>query len=1293
MTSRAIGIQIEGLGLDTAKSGGVVLCERLDLPTSATYEWVNALVGNPGNLTSRIDPFAGTWSSSSLAVRIDASDRLAPLLLATARDAYYTTTGTLSAASTTVNLTTTLLPPGDATIGAGQVIYVGDEAILLGTAAGGGSYTGCVRGYWSTTPQAHPAGSAVSIRQPYLYRRVVRVIHRTPAGVESVIWTGLLDGVRQEGPHVVVSVVSQLAALLRARVNLTASNRAPDARLDDRGNITWPADPSRAVTPGASRAYWQLGDDYLLQTSEAATSGALVSANRILLSPTDDLYYIYPTSLEDTDRIYRVLLIDRDAGEASTADLTYPYHPLAIAMALLMSTGTGDNGAYDVLGAEWGLGLSYVDVTAWEAAIDATPDLALDRLLLGRDGEPVVVERVIREQLLRPYGFAMTEDADGLLSVARLSTPDMTIRSTALANAVSAYPEPQPTQDSQLASRSRVLTLKVGGEPWGEPQDVQIELADRSTRSGRLEDTPRLTLDLSTIKPSRLIGPRGLTEYAQAIVQGLALGLDAPPVLKIRCASRLDTGLNIYPGAWVSVEDLGVEHAWWVTRAGERIVLDSTTVKGTGLCVGVSQPVHAAHMDLELLMLGDGLPDYTHLVAPAARVAAWTPGTQIITVDNAEFDRDGDAAQFRTGDQLSLWSSAGVRQDTGTPPTITNIAGDDITIDAAFVGATPTDGDLIRLARSDEYSNTAHYAGVFRPWTYLADQTTQTFDGPGSGQYDVYGTQFFIGSAAPTAKGSEAAYTTIDEDAIDADSGTTAWPLDAYVEQTLADNEGWLLLRDVPVTQQLDTHHGDDLASYLQIRPFCGTREMSIAVVPVLLPVGWAGAQASMIVRVANEAGFSADYEVAIGLDLYDLSWRRIRRGDAVTVSDTTATTPEWQPVEVPLALTAPIEQTTAGYLVLRISSQASALPDEPEAEAGSGAAGTDIFEQGPGIIVPSSSTFLNDTGATRPNPDDFAVSAFAATAWGANGSYIVDDYRDPLWRRNNGDEVFLALGPQPYNTTFVDQLARYTLTYAQVRSIEWSVYHADLGRPPQQYLEPGAPTLGEVAGSHLARLARVEQTPRLCAVGPRGDVDDPYSGAPGYSQRWPRERHDNATPTQIGLDFVVLPARLDPELILLLGVVPTHCVHNLTDQPPDDPLDPDWASVATWDVQVDVYEFDATLGWVVQTTVVQEITCQHRYTHAWQQGVLTSELAHWSGNFPYREGSMYAKDLPYVQTQVISIGSIDYNPATQDELIRLRVTLDGTGTPTYTERTNIAYRTRDRLQLAVCAASVYEVP
>lgn len=1303
---RVMGIAIEGLGIDTSKSDGITLCDVATVPTTGNREWINALTQTPGTLTTRVDPFTGSWTAPSATFRVSRSSRLATLLLASEPAASTTLASALTSGATTVVFSA-------AGYSAGDVVWVGDEAILLGTLSTAVSFTGCTRGFWGTDAQAHSAGAETYARNNFLFRRKVRVVSLS-GGVETTRWTGMVRNIKQVGPHIEVVCDSLLQTIMSARRNIGAYNYRPHANLNaDR--LAWGAKTADRVRTGAtSGAYFeafQVGEKlcaFVKQDASQPAESILPIVNfeqGVAFGASARFSDIDKTVLEDADSVYRVLCIDRNLDTAigstvsATGALAKPYHPIAIALALLTSTGTGTNGSYDVLGSRWGLGITSLDFADFEAEITARPDLAIDRLVLGWGGKEFSPHSIIKDKLLRPYGYSLSMNSTGDLSLVKLRFPDLTTRTEAVANAVRLYPTPLPEQDPNMSARSRVLQLKVGGEPTGNARTVEVTLANRSTRAGRLEHTPTMQIDLSTVNPERITGGQGLTEYAQAIIQALAFGIDSPPILRARIANPWDSGTDIACGDWISVADDGIEGAWWVDSDGNAIELDGTGVESVGLVVGLSVPFSGSHADVEVLMMGHGLEDYIRLVGPSGAVDSWDGVGFVVDLDNTRFTSD-DAATFAIGDELALFDANGGTKGSSNP-TITGIASNQLTLDGGF-GATPVNGDIIRLADSTVYSNTAHITGVGRPFAFIADAASFTFeDADANTTFDEYGSEMFVGSSAPVAKGSAPAFIAIDSDAITA-TGTSdeeAQPLDTFLLQTVEDDLSWLLTREIGATQLLDTHHGDTLGSSTLIRPFCSADWATVQVVPVMMQSGWSGARCSIVARVANEysetTGYDNDEEVYFRLDLYGPDWKRIKKGTRIVVGHTAADTPEFQGFDVTLELDKPVTEAGFGYLVLWVSSKASPVDDETTDTAGTFTFGTTVpntDNQSISYIVDTSNTFLDDTASTRPNQNDFALSSLAAARWGSNGAFA-DDQQDILWRRVNGSNVEVIVGPDPVGGGFVNDIYRYTLTYAQIRSLEWMEWYTDIGRPPASLLEPDAPVLGEIAGGHVTRTARVYSTPRLSHVGPPGDVDDPYSGATGYAQRWPRERHDNATPTEIVNEAIIIPSRLNPTLIIMGLVAPTFCVPNFKDFRPENPLDPDWITSAQWDIYADFYAPDSGSGWGSLGTVTQEFTFAHWYTFASQQGLLTSELAHYSGNFPYREGSMYAKDLQYLQPFVLVAENVSYDPRTDDEFIRVRLRFDGIDTPTYTGNTHQDYRSRDRLQLALAGWAIYEVP
>lgn len=1290
------GIQIEGFGSDTASTDGIALTMSTLTPhASSAYEWRAALTADPGNVTTRVDPFRGRWSTSSITLRIARTDALATSLMGTPAYTSSVLGVGLTAGATSVS-TSTISP----TYSAGDVVYIGDEAILLGAIVGS-FFTSCTRGMWGTEAAAHDAGSLVFGASPYWYRRVVRLIeHETTTGAEAVLWQGFVENVRARGPQLEVECVSMLQAQSRQRINSRAVNHA---RYTGEGSARiWRADPAYRVRrqPVTARGtyveHYQIGDGTIMAVDQLVNVYPNpIRPYLVVLGVNSDPEQL-PDELFDGADIWPLLVVDRDLDGtiadaiSSTADLASPYHPLAIALALLMSTGTGDNGTYDVLGESWGMGMDYVDVTAFTDEITARPDLAVDRLVLGWDGEEVAGLRVVTDKLLRPFGYSLTVASDGSLGLCRLRLPSLLDRAEAVGNTLTVYPDQQPEEDLQLPSRGRRLVVRVGGEPFGEARELVIQLTDRSLRPGRLQDAPELKLDLSVIKPERLISGEVLTTFASTLIGGLALALDSAPMLRVRTPSWRFAGLaDMAVGKLAAVDGLDSANAWWVNPDGTLTALDASDVSGVGLVVGLSQPTFEAWMTVDLLMIGGRVPDYIHLRAPSAKVDSWVPNT--LTIQAAVYSAD-DAATFEVGDELSLWDEDGARTSTATPQ-ITGIAGTALTLSGGFGTGTPTNGDIIRISRSTLFDNTAHISGVKRPFAYMGGGSEGEFeDVDGVEVVDVYGTEYFggfgpVGGAVPDFQG-------LDDTAVGPLSATEAWPMDAWLGQSWSDREAWLLTRDVRVSQLMVSSHAGDLSSYLGIRPYASEEEMSVMIMPVLMTEGMIGAHVASVARIIRQGGGAddaTDAAVYVRLCLYDLAGQLIKRGDIVGVVGTELDTPQWQPFEVDLELDAPVSTGQVGYLVLFLSSRRAQLA-EPNTETTSWTFGTNVpstaAQGGTSVMVPTSDTFLDDTAAARPNATSMDTQALTIYRWAGQGGSKPSGYFDMLWRREgSGGETEVVFGPGPASGLAI-RLARYSLTYAQLRGLEWSIRHADIGRPPAQLLESPTPILGEVVGTHLTRTERAFRTPRPVHVGPVGtQPGSPYPS--GYAQRWPRTTHSASG--EVSLDTqIILPSTTNPGLQAVLGVLPTLCVPNFNDPVPDDLRE--FISVAEWVFRMRVYRITGT-SWTLDQTESLTIPLNHWYTHVKQQGALVTELAHYSGDFPFKEGSVFAKDLPLIQPVTLGGDSITWDPATDMTPLLVDITVQPTGTPSYTERTHPDYQQNTRLQLALCGLTIYEVP
>lgn len=336
------GVQIEGLGRSTSKSGGLVFA-RGQLPTTGSYEWVGGLIDTPPTVDDSVNIYTGEINTSSFRFRIANSDLAATKIFGVQAFTEITFDAGYNTSATTLGF-----DGSGSTSLAGTVIYSGDEAILLGTHLGSGQYSGCTRGYWSTSAQAHRSGDFVYQRTPYLpQRRVIVIKHDRKTGTETIVWRGFVDDAQPSDDGKVIDVVtlSLLSAISEARINQGSPNRAVTGYVIDASNDPYPRLYSkfgrhfRRVNKGASTS------SIAMQVDDTLVFGTWSASEQIAF----DGPYVYwwqapPFEVDDdadvaatrggvgrayTAEAYEVFVVDRNQPTlCSTRDLDYPLHLL-----------------------------------------------------------------------------------------------------------------------------------------------------------------------------------------------------------------------------------------------------------------------------------------------------------------------------------------------------------------------------------------------------------------------------------------------------------------------------------------------------------------------------------------------------------------------------------------------------------------------------------------------------------------------------------------------------------------------------------------------------------------------------------------------------------------------------------------------------------------------------------------------------------------------------------------------------------------------------------------------------
>jgi hypothetical protein len=252
----------------------------------------------------------------------------------------------------------------------GTVIWIGDEAIKLGSYAAGPQFTGCTRGMWSTTAQTQKAGMNVYAYNPKVVNRLARLfVYDRDAATITQAWQGFCGKPSVDGPVLSIPCQDIWSAVSGAEVNRGAprgmerfatGRPVPRTQQIVGGSVIMAGDyQPRVNKSGADTPHWvalQVEDGLFFanytegSTPNSATwtdNGSNESAAQLGSIITSDL----PDELTGGPPIYEVLCVHRrrdNVGNtvpsvantrSSTRDLTtgIKFHPVAISMALLTS--------------------------------------------------------------------------------------------------------------------------------------------------------------------------------------------------------------------------------------------------------------------------------------------------------------------------------------------------------------------------------------------------------------------------------------------------------------------------------------------------------------------------------------------------------------------------------------------------------------------------------------------------------------------------------------------------------------------------------------------------------------------------------------------------------------------------------------------------------------------------------------------------------------------------------------------------------------------------------------------
>lgn len=634
---------------------------------------------------------------------------------------------TVASATAAVGSTSTSIQT-DATGLAGSVVHWDREAILLGTHAGSGVYTGCTRGHLGTQATRHGDGTPPDLElygRPWsLKGRIVKLIH-IPRGAadyadEVVLWTGVVQEITARGlVGFTLDARDALGLLSEAKLGQGAARwtaQSPTSR-------TRPIAGYGSASSTARCLVVEQGSGCVGVVSYAVGTALQGPGYALQIFGTLSRVGSFPLPPQDqyARGVWREVISTHSAQPATSAspgddDLPLSQEPARLLLQLLTTTPNantpGANGDYDT-------GISYLAGGIPAQLVDAAQILAwgrarswarVDNLWIGLDGPEILADVVAK--ILRPLGAALVLGAGGRLVVAQLADA-VPFASTSALYAASVI--------TIGASQSRGLPTSIDSVEIthslvpGQGTSTTRTLDARQAR--RLPPGARSTLTLDATAYSS-------PDLARASAIGLLFRYRLqPPIIELECLPTVD----LWPGDVTALTLDGI-----LGDGGEAGVEgESALVLGRAAVTEGPDPARAgsgrASVRLTLALVGL-IHKNLGKIAPSAVVTAWNAGTKTITVQanayasttNPNLTRD--SAGFSAGDVVQITDQYGT-VITATA-TVASTGTNTITLTAA-PGTAPASGNVVRVA-----SYASAVAAQRSRWAFVADASDEVDGDP-----------------------------------------------------------------------------------------------------------------------------------------------------------------------------------------------------------------------------------------------------------------------------------------------------------------------------------------------------------------------------------------------------------------------------------------------------------------------------------------------------------------------------------------------------------------------------------
>jgi len=679
-------------------------------------------------------------------------------------DAEISTTEVTAYADTTTT-TMELADPGLAD----TPVWINSECILLGSHTGGGTYTGCTRGYYSSRQEPHRTGANV---YDYIHEwagRIVRLYTLTYDGgptadsggspTDAFTLTQRWWGKIHSGPEQDKGTLTlDTWGLFGGEDPIPLARE--DRTISDHGQLTLKrADLGRSIIDAGSTTY----ETSIYKPSSILPYDqvcAVVEGEVVQLRGTDGDYTISDGPLfgrdfrdiqsdtrngiitvDSPEDIYEVMAFDADFENVLTTEGPglFPWrssrinsaygtdfedffdrHPLTYYAILNLSTRTKDTNpaVFDILQRDWSTNNRpfYVDniTDRIKALIRATPEYQMNHFVLGWGNSSVDLRRKSREWFLRPWGFDEAPTKNGEVDLVQATTVDADTYDAALSNKIAPVQSDTLNQDSGRSSVIRGAKLTVGGLPMeGEtPRSAHVVDADNdANRAAYLRMGTDIEFDFSTVKPERLEWVKSIV-VDKVAVQSLKI-----PTVQFELEDWQPNGLDYGIGKAAHLEDIDIEPAWLWDRDGERVSDFSDDVQWTGVFTGQHWLPQRMAYAMTLYLIGRNVGRWR---APTGIIRDWrtSGGSHILTLQgNAAADSAyglsaTDVSYFTPGDDVAIWRPDGTywSGNPATPLEVDSVdtGAQEITLSNTYWSDPPRFG-RVELAGLDSDSSGAGY--------------------------------------------------------------------------------------------------------------------------------------------------------------------------------------------------------------------------------------------------------------------------------------------------------------------------------------------------------------------------------------------------------------------------------------------------------------------------------------------------------------------------------------------------------------------------------------------------------